>query len=173
MISEQACGTEPQASHFPRRNRLIFGLSMGVVVVEAAMRSGSLITARLALEQGRDVFAVPGSPLDPRCRGSNNLLREGATLTESAEDVLRALQGMRTLREPTGDRYEAEDSAGSEPELGAGRRQIAELMGPTPLHVDELVRQSKLTPASALTILLELELAGRLQRHHGNRVSLL
>ena len=91
VVAELPLGTEPQARHFPRRNRIISGMALGVVVVEAAARSGSLITARLALEQGRDVFAVPGSPLDPRCRGSNDLLRHGATLTESAEDVLAQL----------------------------------------------------------------------------------
>jgi DNA processing protein len=88
IVAELPLGTEPQARHFPRRNRIISGMALGVVVVEAAARSGSLITARYALEQGRDVFAVPGSPLDPRCRGSNDLLRHGATLTETAEDVL-------------------------------------------------------------------------------------
>src|SRR5438270_1852878 len=92
IVAEPPLGTEPQARHFPRRNRIISGMALGVVVVEAAARSGSLITARLALNQGRDVFAVPGSPLDPRARGSNDLLRNGATLTETAEDVLRSLE---------------------------------------------------------------------------------
>lgn len=173
ILSEMPIGTEPQATHFPRRNRLISGLGVGVVVVEAALHSGSLITARMALEQGREVFAVPGSPLDPRCRGTNNLLREGATLTESAEDVTRALRGIRTLREPAGPSYTAGSEPPDEAELGRARSQVIDLLGPSPLPVDEVIRQCRLTPATVLTILLELELAGRLQRHPGNRVSLL
>ena len=173
ILSEMPIGTEPQATHFPRRNRLISGLGVGVVVVEAALHSGSLITARMALEQGREVFAVPGSPLDPRCRGTNNLLREGATLTESAEDVTRALRGIRTLREPAGPSYTAGNEPPDEAELGRARSQVIDLLGPSPLPVDEVIRQCRLTPATVLTILLELELAGRLQRHPGNRVSLL
>ena len=172
ILSEQPIGTEPQANHFPRRNRLISGLGLGVIVVEAALHSGSLITARMALEQGREVFAVPGSPLDPRCRGSNNLIREGATLTESAEDVTRSLRGIRTLSEPAASSYSVDDDLPGESELVVGRGQVLEILGPTPLQVDEVIRQCRLTPAIALTILLELELAGRLQRHPGNRVSL-
>ncbi|MBM3506513.1 MAG: DNA-protecting protein DprA [Alphaproteobacteria bacterium] len=173
VIAEQPVGTEPHARHFPRRNRLVSGVSCGVVVVEAALHSGSLITARMALEQGREVFAVPGSPLDPRCKGSNNLLREGAALVESAADVTAALRGLRTLREPAGDSYRSVSAVTSEAELGAGRARVRELLGPSPLPVDEIIRQSRLTPATVLTILLELELAGRLQRHPGNQVSLL
>ncbi len=172
IIAEQPVGTEAHARHFPRRNRLISGLSMGVVVVEAALRSGSLITARMALEQGREVLAVPGSPLDPRCRGSNNLLREGATLVENADDVVRALNGLRTLREPA-DGYGAAGPSANEAELEPARARIVGLLSPTPLAVDELIRQGRLTPQVVLTILLELELAGRLQRHPGNQVSLL
>lgn len=127
----------------------------------------------MALEQGREVFAVPGSPLDPRCRGTNNLLREGATLVEEAEDVVRALTGLRTLREPVGDGYSVTTAATPEAELAAARDRLTELLSPSPLLVDELIRQSRLTPAIVLTILLELELAGRLQRHPGNQVSLL
>jgi DNA processing protein len=173
ILSEMPVGTEPQATHFPRRNRLISGLGVGVVVVEAALHSGSLITARMALEQSREVFAVPGSPLDPRCRGTNNLLREGATLTESAEDVTRAMRGIRTLSDPAGPSYTADGEPPGEAELGRARSQVIDLLGPSPLPVDEVVRQCRLTPATVLTILLELELAGRLQRHPGNRVSLL
>lgn len=173
ILSEMPVGTEPQATHFPRRNRLISGLGLGVVVVEAALHSGSLISARMALEQGREVFAVPGSPLDPRCRGTNNLIREGATLTESAEDVTRALRGIRTLSEPAPPPYTAVGDPPGEAEVARGRTQVIEILGPSPLPVDEVVRQCRLTPATVLTILLELELAGRLQRHPGNRVSLL
>ena len=172
VIAEQPVGTEPHGRHFPRRNRLISGVSSGVVVVEAALNSGSLITARMALEQGREVMAVPGSPLDPRCRGTNNLLREGATLVEGADDVTRALSGLRTLREPPGG-YAAVGPAVSDVELDAARTKILALLGPSPLATDELIRQGRLTPQVVLTILLELELAGRLQRHPGNQVSLL
>ena len=175
LVSEQPPGVEPQARHFPRRNRLISGVALGVVVVEAARRSGSLITARMALEQGREVFAVPGSPLDPRCRGTNQLLRDGATLTEGAEDVLGVLEAMRErpLGERDVDPYRAAPGMPEEAEVDAGRAAVAELIGPSPLPVDEVIGQSRLTPATVLTILLELELAGRVQRHPGNQVSAL
>ena len=176
LVSEISPGVQPQARHFPRRNRLISGTALGVLVVEAAPRSGSLITARLALEQGREVFAVPGSPLDPRARGANNLIRQGAILTESADDVFAALEEtLRTpLKEPRGSAMTHPMLAvPGEAELDAGRRRIAAMLSPTPVGVDELVRQCELTPAVVLTILLELELAGRLDRHPGNKVSLL
>jgi len=137
-------------------------MALGVVVVEAAARSGSLITARLALEQGRDVFAVPGSPLDPRCRGSNDLIRHGAILTEGAEDVLSQL-GL-ALAQATTQHAATPGHAG--PEL------VVERLGPTPVAVDELVRQCHLSAAAVATLLLELELAGRVERHPGNLVSL-
>ncbi|MFQ5535301.1 MAG: DNA-processing protein DprA [Sphingomonadales bacterium] len=175
VISEMACGTRPQARHFPRRNRIISGLSLGILVIEAAPRSGSLITARLALEQGREVFAVPGSPLDPRCRGVNNLIRQGAVLTESADDVMQVMSTLRRqpLREPL-DLHVAPRLPGLDDprELEDARRILREKLSPTPIYVDELVRQCKLTPGAVLTILLELELAGGLQRHPGNQVSL-
>jgi DNA processing protein len=184
VVAEPAFGTVPQARHFPRRNRIISGLSLGILVVEAAARSGSLITARFALDQGREVFAVPGSPLDPRCRGTNDLIRRGATLTESVEDILQQLPplpprpaerppmlselppwlGSAAVETPAQTLGEPRDSA---------RTQIAERLGPTPVAVDELVRQCHLSPAMVVTILLELELAGRLERHPGNQVSLL
>jgi len=171
IVCEMPFGTRPQARHFPRRNRLISGLTLGLVVVEAAMKSGSLITANYALEQGREVFAVPGSPLDPRCRGTNNLIRQGAVLTEGVEDVLNNLPDwQRRPSQPAqpslkleGDAADADDAA---------RGSLMEKLGPTPVDVDELIRQSGLTPEVVLTILLELELAGRLDRHSGNKVSL-
>jgi DNA processing protein len=181
IIAELPLGTEPQARHFPRRNRIISGMALGVVVVEAAARSGSLITARLALEQGRDVFAVPGSPLDPRCRGSNDLIRHGATLTENAEDVLSQLGPLVERGAPMPPAPPAETSAVPDwpaPERGqliedeAGFELILERLGPTPVAVDELVRQCHLSAAVVATLLLELELAGRLERHPGNLVSL-
>ena len=174
ILGEQPPGVAPQARHFPRRNRLISGVALGVVVVEAALRSGSLITARQALEQGREVFAVPGSPLDPRCRGTNQLLRDGATLTESADDIVTVLTSMqaRPLAEPEPDSFVTPaDPPADDSDLAEARARIAELIGPAPLPIDELVRQSRLTAATVLTILLEYELAGKVQRHPGNKVS--
>jgi DNA processing protein len=175
LISEMPLGVEPQARHFPRRNRIIAGLSYGVVVVEAALRSGSLITARLAGEQGREVFAVPGSPLDPRARGCNELLRQGAVLVESATDVLRELAG-RSLpaREPAADEFvPARLDDLDEAALDRARHLVVEALGPSPVAVDELVRECQLSPAVVSLVLLELELAGRLERHPGGRVALL
>ena len=181
ILAELPLGTEPQARHFPRRNRIISGMALGVVVVEAAARSGSLITARFALEQGRDVFAVPGSPLDPRCRGCNDLLRRGAILTENADDVLSQLAAQ--LRDappapapaPT-PTLTTTDYARIEPARPIadddGLEMILERLSPTPVAVDELVRQCHLSAAAVATLLLELELAGRVERHPGNLVSL-
>lgn len=176
IIAEQPVDTKPQGRHFPRRNRLISGLSLGVIDIEAAQRSGSLITARMALEQGREVMAVPGSPLDPRCRGSNDLIRLGAVLVESEKDVLEALASMTAprAREPEPDLFSHLEEAGAAPaELEKARAQVLEKLGPSPTPIDELIRQCHLTPATVFTILLELELAGRLERHPGNLVSLL
>ncbi|MCE2482186.1 MAG: DNA-processing protein DprA [Alphaproteobacteria bacterium] len=176
LVGEVRLGTRPQARHFPRRNRLVSGLARGVLVVEAALKSGSLITARYAAEQGREVLAVPGSPRDPRARGCNDLIRNGAVLVESADDVLRALAfGARAAPEPAAPEPAFEPAAHEEPEAGdsvQAQDAVRELLSPTPVEVDELVRQSQLTPSVVLTILLELELAGRLARHPGNRVSL-
>lgn len=176
VVAEMPPGTEPQARHFPRRNRVVSGLSAGIVVVEAAARSGSLITARFALEQGRDVFAVPGSPLDPRCAGSNGLLRQGAVLTESADDVLAHLQGTlaRPMSEPDagGRSPVAPAEPPDEDALAAARRIVREALSPTPVSVDELVRECQLSVALVATVLLEMELAGRLHRFPGNQVAL-
>jgi DNA processing protein len=181
VVAELPLGIEPQARHFPRRNRIISGMALGVVVVEAAAHSGSLITARFALEQGREVFAVPGSPLDPRARGCNDLLRHGAVLTETAEDVLSHLG--RELRygkpphpvpsasratAPNPQEPVAPQPVGDEAEF----ERILERLGPTPVAVDELVRQCQMSAATVATVLLELELAGRVERHPGNLVSL-
>jgi DNA processing protein len=181
IAAELPLGTEPQARHFPRRNRIISGMALGVVVVEAAARSGSLITARFALEQGREVFAVPGSPLDPRARGCNELLRRGATLTETAEDVLSQLGSQLAAAEPirrpppiaadVATRLPA-PPADEPAEDDAGLELILERLGPTPVPVDELVRQCQMSAAAVATLLLELELAGRIERHPGNLVSL-
>jgi DNA processing protein len=180
IVAELPLGTEPQARHFPRRNRIISGMALGVVVVEAAARSGSLITARFALEQGRDVFAVPGSPLDPRCRGCNDLLRHGAILTESAEDVLSQLGPRLDCVPPPSSPPESFRAAADWPAPAAnasvvddsGLGLILESLGPTPVPVDELVRQCHLSAAAVAILLLELELAGKVERHPGNLVSL-
>ncbi|MBV8120390.1 MAG: DNA-protecting protein DprA [Alphaproteobacteria bacterium] len=185
IVAELPLGSEPQARHFPRRNRIISGMALGVLVVEAAARSGSLITARCAAEQGREVFAVPGSPLDPRCRGTNDLLRGGAILTETAEDVLTQLkpllQAVPAPRPappppvPVGSGWSLAPAQGSahqpESEEDALEMLLARL-GPTPVAVDELVRQCQLTASAVATLLLELELSGRVERHPGNLVSL-
>ena len=170
LIAEQPPGTEPRARHFPYRNRIIAGLALGTVVVEAAPKSGSLITARLAAELGREVMAVPGSPLDPRAQGCNLLIREGATLVQGAADILEQIRPIdaRMVRAP------GMDFEGPPPQdaSDAERRAIGALLGPVPVAIDELIRQSALAPAIVQTILLELELAGRLERHAGGRVGL-
>ncbi|WP_084583079.1 DNA-processing protein DprA [Sphingomonas azotifigens] len=170
LVTEQPPGTEPLARFFPARNRIIAGLSLGTVVVEAAPRSGSLITARIAAEAGRDVMAVPGSPLDPRAQGCNLLIREGAILVQSAEDIWESVRPI----DPRGVRTPA-NRFGNAPIEDAGdadRARITGLLGPVPVAVDELIRQSGCVPAVVQMVLLELELAGRLERHAGGRVSL-
>jgi DNA processing protein len=185
VVAELPLGTEPLARHFPRRNRIISGMARGVVVVEAAAKSGSLITARFALEQGREVFAVPGSPLDPRSRGCNDLLRNGATLTETAADILtqlgpllqREIPAPRALArqmQPRLPLMTATPILPATPQISedAALELLVEKLSPTPVAVDELVRQCHLSAASIATLLLELELAGRIERHPGNLVSL-
>lgn len=176
VVSEMPPSTEPQAALFPRRNRIISGASRGVIVVEATPRSGSLITARLAAEQGRDVFAVPGSPLDPRAHGPNGLIREGATLIQSVEDVISELPSVDvSLRKfsalATAPLQLPEKSSEFSPH--ALRQKIEGLLGATPVAVDELVRQCQVSPAALAAVLLDLELAGRLERLPGNRVALI
>ena len=170
VIAEQPLGVEPQARHFPRRNRIISGLSLGVVIVEAAPKSGSLITARFAGEQGRDVMAVPGSPLDPRAQGCNQLIRDGATLVQSAADVLESLRPIAPHAAAPAERFFNEPVAIDADD--AERRVVTDLLSPVPVPVDELIRQTGLPAASVQTVLLELEIAGRLVRHAGGRVAL-
>jgi DNA processing protein len=172
-IAEMPIGWEPRAHDFPRRNRLISGLSAGIVVVEAAKRSGSLITARMAAEQGREVFAVPGSPLDPRCEGTNALLKQGATLMTETADVIETLRPI--LGRPVETSFDEPDQVsqgGGEPGDDA-RSRIVSLLGPTPVSIDDIVRLSACKPAIVRTVLLELEIAGRLERHGAGMVSLL
>ena len=176
VVAESSVGTQPQARHFPRRNRIISGCSLGVLVVEAAMKSGSLITARMALEQGREVFAVPGSPADPRCTGTNNLLRQGATLVERAEDVLRVFQHLKAppLGERAPDLFAPPPAAvPDESEVDRARGIVIENLSPTPVTIDELVRGCQLSAPVVLTVVLELELAGRVQRQPGNQIALI
>jgi len=171
-ISEMPFGWEPRAKDFPRRNRLIAGLSLGLVVIEAANRSGSLISARLAGEMGRLVFAVPGSPLDPRAAGSNKLLKDGAILVTEASDVLDQIapaSGVQPVR-PVPE--EAPDFSATPPAGDRDRARVVEALGPTPIGVDEIIRHTGLQAAQVFTILLELDLAGRLERHQGGAVSL-
>lgn len=172
-LGEMPMGHEPRARDFPRRNRLIAGLALGVVVVEAAERSGSLITARMALEENREVFAVPGSPLDPRAEGANRLLKQGATLVTGVDDILAVLNPI--LQAPPEPSELDEDETRIEPaDPGEdGRSRILALLGPVPVTVDDVVRASGLSVAAVRVTLLELELAGRLQRDPGGRVSLL
>jgi DNA processing protein len=205
VVSEMPLGWEPRGRDFPRRNRIVSGLCYGVVVVEAARRSGSLITARFALEQGREVFAVPGSPLDPRAEGTNDLIRAGATLCTSAEHVVAVLDPLiaagprldrsaeepspENVSEPLWDELDLPDI----PDLGPAPTRltpalseavpdaygpteapsVVDLLGPSPVAVDDLVRQSGLPIRVVQTTLLELEIAGRLERHGGNTVSLI
>jgi DNA processing protein len=175
LIAEQAPGVRPQPRDFPRRNRVIAGMTRATLVVEASRRSGSLITARLALDYGREVMAVPGSPLDGRARGANQLIREGALLVETGDDVLSALAGPSGGALAEGKPHDFIDEKCDEPgraELQAARAWIVSALGPSPVAVDELVRHGQFSPATAATVLLELELAGRLQRHPGNQVAL-
>ncbi len=175
IITEQPFGSQPQARHFPARNRIISGMSHGIVVVEASLKSGSLITARMALEQNREVFSVPGSPLDPRCKGTNQLIREGAVVTESAEDIMRHLKRLTNIpfSEPDNLQYQPPASAlPDENTLESARKLITEKLGPEAVLVDELIAQCQLKANVVMTVLLEMELAGRVQRHPGNRVSL-
>jgi DNA processing protein len=181
LVSEQPPGFVPRAKDFPRRNRIISGISLGVVIVEAARRSGTLITARMAAEQGREVFAVPGHPLDPRAEGTNRLLKTGATLVTEPEDVLEVLAPM--LREgpsavamyPDDTRFpQAEDSRHPDlPQFGAGERaRLLGALGPAPVDIDELARATGLSIRSIRIALIELDLAGRIERHGHQLVSL-
>ena len=173
VVAEAPLGTAPLARHFPRRNRIVAGLVLGLVVVEAAHRSGSLITARLALEAGREVFAVPGSPLDPRCRGSNDLIRQGAHLVETAEDVMGQLPEsprdaplFRVRSEPAPPLADVE-----EPETpGDAPSQLLEMIGLAPVAVDDLVRRCHLSAPAVRALLLDLELSGLVEPLPGDRV---
>ncbi|MEE2525125.1 DNA-processing protein DprA [Hyphobacterium sp. HN65] len=160
LVTESRLGATPTAKDFPRRNRLISGLSLGTLVIEAAMRSGSLITARLAAEQGREVMAAPGSPLDPRAKGSNKLIRDGAVLIETADDVLDVL---RHAKRPVAAESDPQDyTHDALPETGpAARERVLDLLSPSPVAIDDLVRHSGLATGEVHAVLIELEIAGR------------
>jgi len=173
LVAEQPAGTTPRGSHFPRRNRIIAGLASGTLVIEAAPQSGSLITARLAGEAGREVMAIPGSPLEPRSHGCNKLIREGAALVQAPEDVIELLTGFSgaprsSVRDAFGeaDWSDEAEAAATEP------ADIRSLLTAAPVAVDELIRQSGESAAAVQLALLELEIAGLLDRHAGGRVSL-
>ncbi len=175
IISEVPFGEAPIARHFPKRNRIVAGLSLGTLVVEAADRSGSLITARMAGEQNREVFAVPGSPLDERARGSNKLLKQGVQLVESAEDIIQALPdpARLPLSEPDNPFLNAPPPDDpDERELPPLRDNMMELLGPTPIDIDELVRALEAPSQHIAVLLLELDLAGKLAREPGGKVAL-
>jgi DNA processing protein len=176
-VSEMPFGWEPRARDFPRRNRLIAGIALGVVVIEAAARSGSLITARLAGECGRLVFAVPGSPLDPRCEGTNGLLKDGATVTTRALDVLQALAPISQMDLFSQPEADEPDDDGAErmlapPPNDDERSTIVQALGPTPVEIDDIIRHTGFAASTVYLVLLELDLAGRLDRHAGGFVSL-
>jgi DNA processing protein len=173
VVAEAPLGTAPLARHFPRRNRIVAGMVRGVVVVEAAQRSGSLITARLALEAGREVFAVPGSPLDPRTRGANDLIRQGAHLIQSAEDILADLPDAPREAPPFRARPEPSDTdaAPDDPRAPPGAEgQLLELIGSAPVGVDDLARRCHLSAPAVRAILLDLELSGLVEALPGDRV---
>lgn len=176
LISEMPFGWEPRAKDFPRRNRLVAGLALGLVVVEAAKRSGSLISARLANEMGRLVFAVPGSPLDPRAAGANQLLKDGALIVTEAADILDALTPLAAQTHAERDILLAEDCPSDEnivvPSAQSDTERLIEALGPTPIQLDDVIRHTGLHPSQVFSILLELDLAGRLERHVGGSVSL-
>ena len=182
IIAESPYGTQPAARHFPRRNRIISGICLGVLVIEAAAKSGSLITARLAAEQGREVFAIPGSPLDPRAEGTNLLLRDGAHMVTRPEDVLEIMNSLRIkpLSDVSAefDRFGAEQGALPLPsipdeDMESLRKTILGMLGTDPADVDDVIRACKAPPAIVLTALLELELAGHIERQPGNKVNLI
>ncbi len=177
VIAEMPFGAIPKAQNFPRRNRIISGISLGTIVVEASLNSGSLITARMTLEQNREVFAVPGSPLDPRCKGTNKLIKQGAHLVESAEDIINQLDYMSNIKIPTWqdggrDFINPQNINIPESEVDIARPAIIEKIGHSPTAVDDIISQTGIATNIVVTVLLELELAGRLNRHFGNKVSI-
>jgi DNA processing protein len=176
IVAESPFGTEPLAKHFPRRNRLISGLSLGTLVVEAALKSGSLITARMTLEQNRELFAVPGSPLDPRAEGTNKLIQDGAHMALTADDIIRELKSLRLreVNDPGDSPWKGETGSDLSAEVNETLHvQLLEILSPTPVQIDEVIRASGAPASEVLATILELELAGRIERQPGNKVSLI
>jgi DNA processing protein len=175
-VSEMPFGWEPRARDFPRRNRIIAGIGLGLVVIEAAARSGSLITARYAGEFGRQVFAVPGSPLDPRCHGTNGLLKDGAQIITEPRDVIDAMAPVSQLDLFSSPEVREPQSEGDRPmglpPTDSERARITDSLGPTPVEIDEIIRHTGASPQTVYLVLLELDLAGRLHRHAGGLVSI-
>lgn len=173
IIAESQFGVPPTNRHFPKRNRIISGVSEGVLIIEAVEQSGSLITARMALEQGREVMAVPGSPLDPRSKGNNNLLRQGAVLVENVQDIIGGLSKhpLQNMAEPT-THFTNRNESLSEGQIAIAREKILQSIGPVAVRIDDLIRDVELPAAIVLAALLELELAGRVARSPGQNVAL-
>ena len=174
-VSEMPMGWEPRARDFPRRNRLIAGIGLGLVVIEAAQRSGSLITARRAADFGRLVFAVPGSPLDPRAAGTNGLLKDGAILTTESRDVIEALAPSSRMFPDDEPLFEEPNNGGDEPFVEPpedDRNRVIEALGPSPAEIDDIIRHTGVAAQTVYLVLIELDLAGRLHRHPGGMVSL-
>lgn len=175
ILSEMPFGVKPHAHSFPARNRIIAGMTRGVAVIEASLKSGSLITAQLANDYGREVFAVPGSPMDPRCAGTNGLIKQGATMIETAQDILRAIAPMRDL--PLAEADASGFGERGAPEISddamvEARLAVEQALSPSPTYLEDILSATGLTPHLLLAVLLEIELAGRLQRHPGAKVSL-
>jgi DNA processing protein len=173
LITELPIGTSPRAEHFPRRNRIISGMSRAVIIVEAALRSGSLITARFANEQGRDVYAVPGSPLDPRCEGTNKLIKEGASILTSADDIIAALRDETGYHHPHLFERDADPLPPPHEETDdAARKEVLSLLSANAIEIDDLIRECQCPAEAVMAVLLELEIAGRVVRSAGGMVAL-
>lgn len=177
VVAEMPFGSVPKSQNFPRRNRIISGMSLGILVVEANLQSGSLITARMALEQGRDVFAVPGSPLDPRCHGTNKLIKEGAHLVQNSNDIIEVLSFSHKPFEQLFEKESTYSAPSLKPvndsELDRARPIVHEKLSGSPTSVDDIIAQTGIAANIIMALLIELELAGRLDRHPGNRVSII
>lgn len=174
-VSEMPMGQQPRNRHFPRRNRIISGMSRGVILVEAAQKSGSLITAQYALDQGRDVLAVPGSPLDARAAGCNDLIRKGATLVRSVDDILEALahwEDLHIIQGMAATPHSFEHITCDQKDIDNARATVVNLLSPTPTLIDDIITQSCCSVPVVQSVLLELDLAGQLERHYGGYVSL-
>lgn len=179
IIAELPIGSKPLSQHFPQRNRIISGLSLATIVIEAGLKSGSLITANCALEQNREVFAVPGFPMDPRCMGSNKLIKDGAHLLESSLDVFNNITSFKRLKNSleeaanSNERFKIPDNGGYLNITDSDRKAVITLLSSSPITYEAIANETKLAMPVIYTICLELELAGKLTRHAQNRISLI